>query len=563
MKKSLVFASIIALPGFIFAQSAIDAYRLSQPDLKGTARFMGMAGAFTALGGDLSTLSQNPGGIGVYRNSDVGFTLDLDCQSSTSRVPGQNNKFTIDQTKFLLNNIGFVWTMRLPSSTCPNINFGFTYNKSTSFNRQYSGSIGLDNSLSNLIAANATSKGIKADYLLPSNGYDPYWDSDYNWLPILAYQSYLINSVSDNSYIGQWGPETYGTGYFDVYESGAVDSYNIALGGNIADIVFWGMDFDVTHMNYNLYTVWQENLDNAQMPNADWVLHHQQSDWALENLYSCKGTGFNYKLGFIVKPIQELRLGFSFATPTWYNLTENYSAAVSYQNGTKPEVDNETEFYAPSAYDDFSLRTPWKINVGLAGVLFNRLIVSADYEWNNYGKMKYSEPTYYNDPWTDNPWAPFYSADIVTRSGHILSPEYDPYAESNSKIREYYKSTNTIRLGAEFRVTNRFSVRAGYSYVTSPASSYLKKSEDRVVTAGTLPNYRVDNSTNYITCGLGYNYKGLYIDAAYVYKHMDSEFHAYSALPGTKENPQSRIPSPKSSLSLNNSQIVLSAGYKF
>ena len=48
-----------------YAQSAIDAYRFSQPDLRGTARFMGMGGAFGALGGDLSTLSQNPAGIGV------------------------------------------------------------------------------------------------------------------------------------------------------------------------------------------------------------------------------------------------------------------------------------------------------------------------------------------------------------------------------------------------------------------------------------------------------------------------------------------------------------------
>lgn len=71
-----------------FAQSAIDAYRFSQPDLRGTARFMGMGGAFGALGGDLSTLSQNPAGIGVYRSNELGFTLDLDVQKSTSDARG-------------------------------------------------------------------------------------------------------------------------------------------------------------------------------------------------------------------------------------------------------------------------------------------------------------------------------------------------------------------------------------------------------------------------------------------------------------------------------------------
>ena len=35
----------------------------------------------------------------------------------------------MSQTKFLLNNIGAVFTMRLPSMTFPNVNFGFSYNK--------------------------------------------------------------------------------------------------------------------------------------------------------------------------------------------------------------------------------------------------------------------------------------------------------------------------------------------------------------------------------------------------------------------------------------------------
>ena len=51
------------MPALMSAQSAIDAYNLSQNELRGTARYMSMAGAFTALGGDLSTLNNNPAGI--------------------------------------------------------------------------------------------------------------------------------------------------------------------------------------------------------------------------------------------------------------------------------------------------------------------------------------------------------------------------------------------------------------------------------------------------------------------------------------------------------------------
>ena len=42
----------------LFAQGSMNAYNYSRTDIKGTARYMGMGGAFGALGGDISTLSQ-------------------------------------------------------------------------------------------------------------------------------------------------------------------------------------------------------------------------------------------------------------------------------------------------------------------------------------------------------------------------------------------------------------------------------------------------------------------------------------------------------------------------
>ena len=73
MKKILLPAFIAAIPAIASAQSTVDAYNLSQSELRGTARFMSMGGAFTALGGDLSTLGQNPAGVGVYRGSEPGY----------------------------------------------------------------------------------------------------------------------------------------------------------------------------------------------------------------------------------------------------------------------------------------------------------------------------------------------------------------------------------------------------------------------------------------------------------------------------------------------------------
>lgn len=572
----MIAAAAVLAGTAVYAQSAIDAYRISQPDMKGTARYMSMAGAFGALGGDLSVLSHNPGGIGVYRNSEVGFTLDLDLQHSESNSGGMSNG--VNQTKFLLNNIGFVWTLKLASSSCPNLNFGFTYNKSASFNRRYRGAIGLTNSLSNYIAAVTTYGGYDVGQLTGDqyNGYDPYNPTDgypAPWLSVLGYDGYLISQNGYDSYgypyyIGQWAnagenmPATTGTGYFDVQESGGVDSYNIAVGGNISNVLFWGMDFDITHLNYNINPIWTEDLRNARVGNDDGVFRRMPSLWSLYNYYNCSGTGFNFKLGFIVKPIQELRIGFSFETPTWYNLNEAFSADINYLYNDRNQGSVTTNG-GLVGLNDVGFRTPWKLNVSAAAVLFNRLIISGEYEWTQYKGMKYSTPSNWGyDPWNDNyyPWDPWYANG--TRSNYDPFAPNDPYYETNQAIKTIYRNTNTLRIGAEFRVLPQLSLRAGYSYVSSPVNSRI--TDEPVETAGTIPNYRFDNTTNYVTCGLGYRFQKFYVDLAYVYKHMTSEYHAFSKfVPDQYTGYIGVVPTQTSSLSLDNSQIVLSAGFKF
>lgn len=566
MKKSIIILSLIT--GGVstaYSQGALDAFNLSQPDIKGTARYMGMAGAFGALGGDLSAISQNPGGIGVYRSGDVGFTLDLDVQSSNSQFQGM--QFDMNQTKFLLNNIGAVFTMKLGSNTCPNLNFGFTYNKGTSFNRVVGGNIGtLYNSMSNYIAGIANSEGLLEGDVATTNDYDPYNDSSVPWISILGYDSYLISPVIDpntgkTNWYGLWdkasmtGQNTTGAGTFLMQEKGGTNDFNIVLGGNIANVLYWGMNFDIININYSLNAIWGESLDNALVPTGNETFERTTADWTLNNVYSVSGTGFNYQLGFILKPVQALRLGFAFHTPTWYNLNEQFGASVDYlYGGTERGFITANDGYL--GYNSFNLRTPWKILASAAGVIGDKLILSFDYEWANYGSMHLSEPTYYDDGWFD-----YYPYSLQTTGpvgySNFINPN-DPYAYENLDISTYYKSSNTFKIGAEFKPLSFLSIRAGYANVSSPVKKAAMNNQEIIYTAGTQPSYRFDNNTNYITCGLGFRYSRFYVDLAYVYKNMKSEYHAYTPDP---ENLQ--IPSPQAKLSYSNNQIVLSAGYRF
>ena len=59
------------------AQETYDNAQLATTDLNGTARYVGMGGAMDALGADLSTISTNPAGIGLFRSSQVKASLGM------------------------------------------------------------------------------------------------------------------------------------------------------------------------------------------------------------------------------------------------------------------------------------------------------------------------------------------------------------------------------------------------------------------------------------------------------------------------------------------------------
>ena len=76
----------------VIAQNVDDALRYSQIFYGGTARFMSMGGAFTALGGDISSLSQNPAGLGVFRSSELTITPQLFNIKTTAGFNGTSTR---------------------------------------------------------------------------------------------------------------------------------------------------------------------------------------------------------------------------------------------------------------------------------------------------------------------------------------------------------------------------------------------------------------------------------------------------------------------------------------
>ena len=137
MKKRYLYLAalgLIVIPAA--AQETYQSEKLIENDLNGTARYVGMGGAMEALGADISTISSNPAGIGLFRSSQVALSGGLVVQGSAKTslnydntdisIKGHKNNASFDQ-------IGFVWAHRTGNRSF--LNFAFNYHKGQNFDQ--------------------------------------------------------------------------------------------------------------------------------------------------------------------------------------------------------------------------------------------------------------------------------------------------------------------------------------------------------------------------------------------------------------------------------------------
>ncbi len=525
MKKLYITLLLCGASLMASAQGTFDVLKMSETQLNGTSRYMSMAGAFGALGGDVSAISQNPGGIGVYRKSDISVTMNLNFLSS--KTPG-GDKLT--DTKFWFNNVGYVGSMKIDSDFFKYFNWGFSFNRINSFKRRYQGGYNVNNSLTNKIAQNLTNGNwTEEDLSVDNYSGNIYYDSNAPWLGILAYQSYLLNPNSDGSLQGLATNGTTGSANYYVDEKGHTDEYNITLGGNFKNTVYWGINFGITDLDFDSYQYYGEDLDNAMIYDYrfnDGSTTLGYAGYDFQSYQETRGTGYNFKMGVIVKPINQLRIGAAFHTPTYYDMKDLYKVQSGFDlqvNGDDNLFQGNTETGEEGYYDEYryTIKTPWRFIGSLAVVPSSKGMISMDYEYVGANTMRCGDEGGCN------------------------------YADTEQKIKDQLQASHILRVGAEYRATQNLSIRAGYSYQTSPVKDAVKGvSNNNVDVVSSNYMYQYDKSNQYITCGLGYRYKSFYADAAYVHQTRTSQYHAYPGEQGEEVKD-------------NKNKIALTIGFRF
>lgn len=528
MKKGLLLSlAFICSTAVTFAQGEFEAFKMSKTDLKGTARSVSMGGAFGALGGDISGIAINPAGIGVYTGSEVVTTMNFRNSSIKSTQTG--NSSTEDRFKFSFDNLGFVTTLPLFSDAVPRLNIGFSYNKLKSFDRLVStNGTGLKGSLTDFMAHRASISG-PTDFSLDQG--NNIWKT-HDWLGILGYNSYLINPIGDNMYVSPIGNLGIDNSLW-MKERGYINSYDFTVGTTISDILSIGFTASLTDIDYSLDTYYQEFFTDG----------NYHGNFSLRDGISTDGTGYQVSIGAILKPIDELRIGIAYHSPTWYKMEDVFHAGLDHDltsllGSPEQTIDpNYERGYVTSngKYNyEYEFTSPGKWTFSLASVIASKAIISVDYDLIDYKHMKLHD-YYWDDYW-------------IAESG------------VNEYIKQDFNLSSVLRVGAEYRFTPQFSARAGYSWVQSPFEKTFKANEIEVRTSGTSSAFVMEGDTHYITWGLGYRFtKNFYTDIAFVYKQQKDDLYAFT---NTYEGDFSVISSP-AKLETTGFQGLLTFGLRF
>ena len=534
-----ISALLLLSSGVLLAQGEMDAYRFSQSDLNGTARTISMGGAFGALGGDMSAMSHNPAGLGIYRSSEIQTTFSVNSTNAEATWTNINNH--IIKTKGGFDNLSYVGYF--PTGNDYGVkgwNIGIAYNKVKDFNRSYRAVGKPQYSMADYVASSATNAfgdngGIDENDLILTDRYDPYRNANLNgqWISILGYESgffgskYNLSDVYHSSFGrwngDKWAPSSPNNTTLRIGESGSISEFNFSIATNISDFLFLGTTLGVTTIDYRMSSLHHETFEsNDYLTLGNWI--------------ETTGTGYSINIGAIIRPVNQFRLGVAYNSPKWYVLTDHFEAFGESYVGSdinNPEMKNYIPEYS---YAKYVLQTPGRWIFSAAGIFGNIALLSLDYELTNYNRM--------------------YLADEDFRRS--------AYKFDNDLIKEDFKVSQTLKVGAELKITPQFTIRGGYVWQPSPMKDHLHNGAE-VYTAGTIPHYTVSNCTRYYTAGLGFRFTpNYYMDFAFVHRVLNEKLYPFSNM--NWSDPQNHIEpvhSESADVSLKTIRFALTLGYKF
>ncbi len=252
----------------------------------GTAKFNSMAGSMGALGGDISAITVNPAGTGVFITGDVSATLAVQGNKNNSNLFGNSFESSYNNTN--LGQAGGVVSFETRNnSPWKFVNLAFNYNtKNIEDYVQTPGNSNIKDAVQY-----SDSNGVTVDDFLVYNGH--------------AYD-----------------------------RTGTVSNLNVSLGGNYDNKIYVGAGLNFKSAELDQSDFFQLQLQNL----GEYAYYNKQY-----TPYREASNGFSASVGVIGKLNNNIRLGAAIETPTFWNLTRTYTEyGQNSSNAWVSEVFDET-----------------------------------------------------------------------------------------------------------------------------------------------------------------------------------------------------------------------------
>ena len=491
VSTSLSAQNSVTVSGRLMGQSYFDItdmYRLSQNGFTtSTARSSAMGGAFTSLGADLASMSINPAGLGMYQSSEFGITQAITVSKmNTDRLGSQSAVFGQDKstnTKYNLDNIGLAIHAFESTGPLTSITVGFGYNKMANFNSLSSFGLAGERTTIGEVFTNMLydlqGSGITQQMMNSSS--KPFETSRIpvsDWGAILAYQTEFVfgedfgdnprpeftldNAISADATVNP---------YLRTRTRGGIDEYTLSAGFNIRDFLYLGATIGMQSIRYDEKNYYDETYNDNTVEYPLYNLLYDQSA-------RITGSGVNFKLGAIIRPVGGLRIGVAFHTPTWISLNKSYYASM---RAIFSDVDN-VKHSGTNTYE-YSFRTPARLLVGASYTFGQFAILSVDYQRTWYNGMRLSD------------------------AAQRVEDDY------KAQVKNVYRPANNVSAGVEVKPMPMLSLRLGGSWQQSGF-----KNENTILDRYDSP---ISGQTYNITAGLGLRMGSCSLDFSYVYCHTE------------------------------------------
>jgi hypothetical protein len=490
LNKCLLNTAILGLLGMMAVQTSraqVYSYSdfaktFSQVGINGSARFQGIGGSHTALGADLTNVTNNPAGLGFYSRNEIILTGGVQGVSTEARYLGQSVN---DQRNLpIVPNFGIVLSNERDPNSDWHGTLGISYSRQVNLQQNilFQGQNNRSSLLDNVVeSANARGANLFDEYNTSTDRPTSY--------EAMFYNVFLVDPVANrpNTYRNILQDETTATQTGTVTSRGAVTQFSIAYGGSYREKLYVGLGLGFTSLNYRTQMAFSETFQQSRFVRS--LTYDEQRQLT--------GSGMSLNLGLIYRPTEQLRLGASLTTPTWYTqLEEVTNARLSVDIVPNTIVDQNTNRFItrvdPVDLEEnvfaFQLTTPLRASAGAAYFFGSSGFVSLDAEYVGYAGMRVG------------------SDELSASANARFKSDY------NGRISTDYQNAMNVKIGAEMRF-GPLALRGGAAYLGSPYRSNLND---------------LDRSMLQLSGGVGFRSGTFFADLSYVRSQQNASYTPYT-----------------------------------